>query len=281
MRVRVLGLLVAVVMLCSIQIPVWSPTTLSLVGVAGAQAPGATAIPRTRDGKPDLSGFWQVMNTANVNVQDHQAQNGEPAGQGVVEGNEIPYRPEALKQKQQNYANRATEDTVAKCNLPGVPRITYVPFPFQIVYAPTGDVGGGPVMMMMYEYAHAIRYIHANGTPHPPGHIDWWMGDSRGRWEGDTLVVDVTHFHPDTRFDRAGNFHSDALHVVERYTLIDRDHINYEVTLEDPKVFTRPWKMSMILYRHIERNFAVLEYECYGFPFEKLYPYPEVAAQDR
>ena len=113
-----------------------------------------------------------------------------------------------------------------------------------------------------------------NGTPHPPGHIDWWMGDSRGRWEGDTLAVDLIHFNDQTWFDKAGNFHSDALHEVERYTLLDADHINYEVTIEDPKVFTRPWKKSMILYRHKEKNFRLLDYECYGFDFEPYYPYP-------
>ena len=125
---------------------------------------------------------------------------------------------------------------------------------------------------MLYEYAHAVRDIRADGTKHPDGHIDWWLGDSRGRWEGDTLVVDVTDFNDRTWFDRAGNFHSDALHVVERYTLADADHIDYQVTVDDPKVFTRPWKMDMVLYRHKEKGFQILEYECYGFDYEKIYP---------
>jgi len=240
----------------------------SLVSSGGvAQAPAATAIPRTRDGKPDLSGIWQAMNTAAWDIQDHSAQKGVPAGQGVVEGNEIPYQPSALAKKKQNYENRATADPEAKCNLPGVPRITYMPFPFQIVQFPDQ-------ITVLYEYVHATRYIYTNGSKHPTGHIDWWMGDSRGRWEGDTLVVDLIHFIDQTWFDRAGNFHSDALHEVERYTLVDADHINYEVTIEDPKVFTRPWKMSMLLYRHKEKNFQLLDYECYGFDFEKYYPYP-------
>ena len=123
---------------------------------------------------------------------------------------------------------------------------------------------------LLHEYVHAVRDDpHRRQRRIPPATIDWWMGDSRGRWEGDTLVVDVVHFNDQTWFDRAGNFHSDALHVVERYTPTDPDHIDYEVTIEDPKVFTRPWKMSMLLYRRKEKNFQLLEYECYGFDHEK------------
>ena len=231
----------------------WMPTP----AVAQAKPPGA-AIPRAADGHPDFSGIWQVMNTANFDIQDHSAQKGVPAGQGVVEGNEIPYTPAGLAKKMENYKNRATADPESKCYLPGVPRITYMPFPFQILQTP-GQV------TILYEYVHAVRYIYTNGTPHPPGPIEWWMGDSRGRWDGDTLVVDTVHFIADTWFDRAGTHHSDALHVVERYSFIDRDHLNYEVTIEDPKVFTRPWKMRMVIYRHTEPGFQLLEYECYTF----------------
>jgi hypothetical protein len=127
---------------------------------------------------------------------------------------------------------------------------------------------------ILSEYVHAVRYIYTNETPHPRGPIEWWMGDSRGRWEGDTLVVDVVHFTPNTRFDRTGNFHSEALHVIERYMLMDADTINYEVTIEDPKVFTRPWKMRMLLYRRKEPNIQLLDYDCYAFEWEKYYPYP-------
>ena len=215
------------------------------------------AVPRTADGKPDLSGIWQVMNTAAWDIQDHQAQKGVPAGQGVVEGNELPYTPAALEKKKVNFASRATADPETKCFLPGVPRITYMPFPFQIVQTPAQ-------VTVLYEYAHAVRNIFMS-TPHIEGQLYWWMGDSRGRWDGDTLVVDVTDFNDETWFDRAGNFHSDALHVVERYTLADQDHITYEATIEDPKVFTRPWKMNMILNRHREKNFRLLEYECFSF----------------
>jgi hypothetical protein len=234
---------------------------------AQAQTSQSTAIPRTRDGRPDLSGFWQAFNTANDNLLSHSASKGVPAALGVVEGDEIPYRPEALATKQDNFANRATRDPEARCYLPGVPRITYMPFPFQIIQMPD-------VTTILYEYVHAIRYLYTNGTTHPKGPIEWWMGDSRGRWEGDTLVVDVVHFNADTWFDRAGNFHSDALHVVERYSLMDTDHISYEATIEDPKVFTRPWTMRMVLYRRTEPNFQLLDYDCYAFELEKYYPYP-------
>jgi hypothetical protein len=231
---------------------------------SAGQAP--VALPRTADGKPDLSGIWQVMNAAAWNVQDHQAQKGVPAGQGVVEG-EIPYQPWAATKQQENYEKRMTADPETKCYLPGVPRIMYMPFPFQIVQGPDK-------VLMFFEYVHGIRYIYTNGTEHPPGHIDWWLGDSRGRWDGDTLVVDVVHFNDETWFDRAGNFHSDALHVVERYTPTGPDHITYEATIEDTKVFTKPWKMSMTLYRHKEKKAQLLEYECYAFDWEKYYPYP-------
>jgi hypothetical protein len=229
------------------------PVFVSAQGAGGGQG----GLHRTADGKPDLSGIWQVMNTANWNIQDHNAEKGVPAGQGVVEGNEIPYMAAAAAKRKSNYENRATADPETKCYLPGVPRATYLPFPFQIVQT-AGQV------TVLYEYAHTVRNIFI-GTPHIEGQLFWWMGDSRGRWEGDTLVVDVTDFNDETWFDRAGNFHSDALHVVERYSLVDADHINYEATIEDPKTFTRPWKMSMILNRHKEKNFRLLEYECFSF----------------
>jgi hypothetical protein len=237
----------------------------AMASSASGQAPASVAVSRTPDGKPDLSGFWQVSNTAAWDIQDHRAQQGIPAGQGVVEGNDIPYQPWAAAKKKDNFENRAVADPESKCYLPGVPRITYMPFPFQIAQTPRE-------LIVLYEYAHAVRTIHTDGSRHPAGHIDWWLGDSRGHWEGDTLIVDSVHFNDRTWFDRAGNFHSDALHVVERFTPVDPDHIDYTVTIEDPKVFTRPWKMSMFLYRHKEKNFQILDYECYGFDYEKHYP---------
>jgi hypothetical protein len=241
------------------------PYHFALVLVVGGIACGQAAIPRTAEGRPDLSGIWQVMNTAEWDIQDHQARPDAPAGLGVVEGDQIPYQAWAAAKKKENFAKRATEDPLAKCYLPGVPRITYTPLPFQIFQTPKQ-------VTIFYQYAHAVRHIFANGSKHPDGHIDWWLGDSRAQWQGDTLVVDVTDFNDQTWFDRAGNFHSDELHVVERYTPADADHISYEVSIEDAKVFTRPWKMTMILYRHKEKNFQLLEHECYGFEYEPYYP---------
>ena len=237
---------------------------LAVPASAGQVSPG-NAVARTEDGTPDLSGFWQVLNSAAWNIQDHSAQPGIPAGQGVVDGNEIPYQPWAAKQKQENFANRATADPEAKCYLPGVPRLTYSGFPLQIAQTPKD-------IIVLSEYAHAVRTIHMDGRPHPTDRVESWLGDSRGRWEGDTLVVDVTQFNGKTWFDRAGNFHSDALHVIERFTPDGPNHIDYEVLIEDPKVFTRPWTMRMPLYRRKEKNFQLLEYECYAFAHEKLYP---------
>jgi hypothetical protein len=229
---------------------------------AAAQVVDApVGLPRMADGKPNLSGIWQAMNTAAWDIQDHSPSLGVPAGIGVVEGNEIPYRPEALKKRQENYAKRDTTDPETKCNLPGVPRITYMPYPFQIFQTQNH-------VAIAYEYVHADRVIYTDGTDHPKGHIDWWMGDSRGHWEGDALIVDVIDFNDQTWFDRAGNFHSEALHVVERYTPVGRDVMTYEVTIEDPKVFTRPWKMSMPLYRHQEKIFRILEYECFTYTLQ-------------
>ena len=213
----------------------------------------ASAVPRMPDGHPNLQGLWQVLSTAAWDIQDHAARLGVPAGQGVVEGNEIPYQPSALKRRQENAASRATADPDAKGYLPGVPRIMYMPFPFQIFQTPTH-------VAMTFEYAQGVRIVYTNGTPHPRGPIEWWLGDSRGRWDGDTLVVDAVHFTDQTWLDRAGNFHSEALHLVERYTMTGPDHINYEVTVEDPKVFTRPWTMRMVLYRRKEPNVRLLDY---------------------
>jgi hypothetical protein len=212
---------------------------------------------RTIDGQPDLQGVWQAVNTAVWNIQDHSAEWGVPAGQGVVEGNEIPYRPEALQQRQENYRNRLTGDPESKCWMVGTPRIIYMPYPFEIVQT-------AKQVTLLSEYVHTSRRIYLD-SPHPDGEageIEWFMGDSRAKWEGDTLVVDVKHFSPETWFDRSGNFHSNALHVVERFTRTGPDHMLYEATIEDPKVFTRPWKMSMPLYRRQEKNVQVLEYEC-------------------
>ena len=218
--------------------------------------------PRTPEGRPDLNGIWQTLNAASWDIRAHNAQDGVPAGLGVVEGGEIPYQPWAAARQQENYANRLTEDPVRKCYLPGVPRITYMPFPFRILQTPDHVV-------VTYEYAHAVRIIYTDGSPHPLPN-DFWMGDSRGHWDGDTLVVDNTHFNGLTWFDAAGNFHSDQLHVVERYTPITPYHVDYEVTIEDPEVFTRPWTMRMPLYRRMEAGLQLLDYDCVDFILQAL-----------
>ncbi|MFL2547025.1 MAG: hypothetical protein ACJ0SL_06645 [Candidatus Rariloculaceae bacterium] len=215
-------------------------------------------IPRTSFGHPDLTGIWQTVNTAVWDVEAHAASLGVPAGQSVVVGGDIPYRDSALAQREENYGNRLTDDPEAQCRMVGVPRATYMPYPFQIVQTPDQ-------VSILYEYVHTVRSIFLDSAhPEDPA-IRYWMGDSRGRWEGDTLVVDVVNFTDETWFDRSGNYHSEALHVVERYTPTGLDHMIYEVTIEDPEVFTEPWQMSMPLYRRKEDNSRLLEYECYDY----------------
>ena len=223
--------------------------------------------PRTPDGQPDLQGIWQVLSTASWDVEGSTPSLGVPAGHGVVEGGLIPYQPAALAKKKDNFARRATLDPETKCLLPGIPRMTYMPYPFQIVQQASK-------VTILYEYRRFLRRIHMDGLPHPEGHIDFWLGDSRGRFEGNTLVVDVIHFNDKTWFDRAGNFHSDELHVVERYTPTGPDHMLYEVTIEDPKTFTRPWKMSMPLYRRQGQEAELLEYQCAAYVLDNEWDNP-------
>ena len=232
-----------------------SPGVPALAAQAGAAtARSGTSLPRTADGKPNLQGIWQIRNTAASDLQDHAARYGMPAGKGVVEGGEIPYQPWALAKKAENFANRATADPLAKCYLPGVPRIMYLEFPFQIFQ--TRDH-----VAITFEFSQVYRLIYTTGKPTRHPGIDGWMGDSRGRWEGDTLVVSVVGHNDRTWFDKAGNFHSEAMRLIERYTMLDADTIQYEVTIEDPKVFTRPWKIAMPIYRDKQRD-RILEYQC-------------------
>jgi hypothetical protein len=234
--------------------------TLCLLVSAGAAQ--TYRAPRAPDGKPDLQGFWQALNTASYNVEPHSPGLGIPAGLGIVvdpPDGKIPYQPAAAAKQQENFKNRARLDPLNKCYSPGVPRMMYLPFPFQIIQTPK-------FIAITSEYAHTVRNIFF-GSPHIPD-LDFYMGDSRAHWEGETLVVDVTGNNDETWFDAAGNFHSDALHMIERYTRIEPDVLTYEATIEDPKVFTRPWKISMPLYRHREKNFRLLEYECQAYPEE-------------
>jgi hypothetical protein len=245
----------------------------------------APNIPRL-NGKPDMNGIWQALNMANWDIQAHNAKpalamrpgpvvpvpakeviafgavGSVPAGLGIVEGDEIPYRPEALAKKKENEANWLQRDPEIKCYLPGVPRATYMPFPFQIFQS-------DKAFFIAYEYAGAVRNVYLK-DPGPP-QVDAWMGQSVGRWEGDTFVVDVSGLNDLSWFDRAGNHHSEFMKVTERYTMTSPDHIQYEATIDDPRTFTRPWKISMPLYRHVNRNARLGQFKCVEFVTELMY----------
>jgi hypothetical protein len=240
---------------------------------APAQAPAAPyKAPRTKDGKADINGIWQANNEANWDLRPHAAAQGPdlmlgaaysvPPSIGVVEGGEIPYLPAAAAKQKQNFANRMKLDPEVKCFLPGVPRATYMPYPFQIVESPQN-------IMFAYEYAGGERVVNMGAPTKAPA--DSWMGWSNGHWDGDTLVVVVTDLIEDTWFDRAGDLHSNQLKVTERYTPRSADTLMYEATIEDPKTFSKPWKISMPLYRRVEKNAQIMEYKCVEFAEEVQY----------
>ena len=228
--------------------------------------------PRAPDGKPNFNGIWQALTTAYWDIEAHAAAPGPvlelgasgavPGGLGIVEGGTIPYKPEALAKKKANYANRLKLDPEIKCYLPGVPRAMYMPFPFQIIQSQKH-------IMMVHEYAGAVRTVYMADQTEAPA--DSWMGWSNGHWEGEALVVDTRGFNDLSWFDRAGNFHSDALHVIERFTARSPDTLMYEATIEDPNVFTRPWKISLPLYRRVEPNAQLMEFRCVEFVEELMY----------
>jgi hypothetical protein len=246
----------------------------------------APNIPRLANGKPDFNGIWQALNSANWDIQAHMARpalamrpgpvvpvpakevialgavGSVPSGVGIVEGDDIPYRPEALAKKKENQENWLSRDPEIKCYLPGVPRANYMPYPFQIFQSDTA-------FFIAYEYAGATRNVYLK-DPGPP-QVDSWMGQSVGRWEGDTFVVDVNGFNDQSWFDRAGNHHTESMKVTERYTLTGPDHIQYEATIEDPRTFTRPWKISLPLYRHVNKNARLGQFKCVEFVTELMY----------
>lgn len=251
-----------------------------LLGPVAAQSGGGSPgeMARTTDGRPDFSGIWQANSSAHWDLLSHDArpivgQPGAypdvpvlaapvvalgtigwiPADVGVVEGDEIPYQPWAAARQQENFANALDRDPEVRCYLPGVPRAMYMPYKFQIIQGTTK-------VMMAFEFRNADRTVHLDEVALYPA--DAYMGHSVGRWEGDTLLVDVTRFTPYTWFDRSGNFHSDALHVVERYTPLGRDAIQYEATIEDPQVFTRPWTIRLPLYRRLEPDARLVPFRC-------------------
>ena len=228
-------------------------TRLAFALIAAMSMASAQELPRTADGKPDLQGIWQVRNRASYDLQDHVARHEMPAGRGVVEADEIPYQPWAAEQRRANFASRATADPLAQCFLPGTPRIMYMEWPFQIFQT-------SEHVAITFEWSQVFRLVYLTSPERLHHGIESWMGHSRGRWDGDTLVVEVTDHNDKTWFDAAGNFHSEALHLTERYTLRDADTIDYEVTIEDPKVFTRPWRISMPLHRQTADR--IFEYQC-------------------
>jgi hypothetical protein len=243
-----------------------------LVASTPALAQQAYHAPKGPDGHPNLNGIWQALNTADWDLVDHAARMGlvtadgtlsaDPGGIGVVEGGEIPYLPAALETKKKNFENRLKLDPEIRCYLPGVPRANYLPYPFQIFQSPKA-------LFFAYQYDGAVRNIFLKDPG--PAPADSWMGQSYGKWEGETLVIDVTGFDERTWLDRAGDFHSDALHVVERYTMIGPEVLSYEATIEDPKVFSKPWKIRMPLYRHVEKGARLMEFKCVEFVEDLLY----------
>jgi hypothetical protein len=233
---------------------------------AAAAAVPSVKIPRAADGKPDFSGIWQTTSAADYDLEPHSARKDAPPGPGIVEGNTIPYLAKALEQKKKNFAARETADPRLKGWTLSVPRAVYYPEPFQILQRPRD-------LTLIHQFSYSVRTIHTNGTDHPKGEAkEWWLGDSRGHWEGDTLVVDVKDFNDETWLDRAGNFHSDALHVVERWKFIDANTIEYKATIEDANVFSRPWDVSVVLYRHREKNFQLIEDYRFTVDWEQYYP---------
>ena len=225
-----------------------------LTAFVAAAATNAQTLPRTPEGKPDLQGIWQVRNRAAYGLEHHDARQGMPAGPSVVDGGEIPYLPAARAQQRRNFENRAAIDPLSNCYLPGVPRIMYLEHPFQIFQ--TRDH-----VAITFEWSQVFRLIYANGQPTLHEGIESWMGNSRGRWEGDVLVVEVTDHNDRTWLDAAGNFHSHLLRVTERYAMRDANTIEYSATIEDPNVFSRPWTIRMPLHRQTELP-RLYEYHC-------------------
>jgi hypothetical protein len=252
---------------------------------AQSQTPAYRA-PRLADGHPDLSGIWEAVNTANYDIERHMARHAMalrpgpygplpakevlylgavgavPGGMGVVEGGEIPYKPEALKIRNENRDKWLERDPEIKCDLPGVPRATYLPYPFQIMQSQSA-------FFIAYEYAGAVRNVFLNDPG--PAQVDSWMGQSVGRWDGETFVIEVTGLNGMTWLDRSGNFASEKVKVTERYTRIAPDHLMYEATIADADTFTRPWKISMPLYRRLERDARLMEFKCVEFVEELLF----------
>jgi hypothetical protein len=247
-------------------------TGLALLATAAAHSQPLTELPRAPDGRPNLSGVWQTLNTAHWNLEPHVsaypvllelgAQFAVPPGHGVVEGGTIPYLPDALAERNKRFENRLVDDPEGKCYMGGVPRSTYMPYPFQILQSERDVV-------FVYQFATAFRRVFVDGNEEAP--LDSWMGWSNGRWEGDTFVVDVTGLNGLTWLDRAGNYTSGSARITERYRLLSPNHLQYEATIDDSTVFSRPWTIRMPLYRIVDEDFRLLEFKCEPYAEEKIY----------
>ena len=235
------------------------------------------------DGRPDLNGLWQANSTANWNLEAHSAADlpafpglgaiaAIPAGISYVEGGTIPYLPAALAQRDANRAGWPATDPEAKCYMPGIPRATYMPFPFQIVQ-------GNKDILFAYEFATANRKVNLV-TPETAV-VPTWMGTSNGRWEGDTLVVEVTGNNELAWYDRAGNYRSTSTTVTERFTKVGPDRIDYAATITDPTLYSRPWTIRMPLYRRAEAGAQMLEFKCVPFSEELIYGHLVKGAQEQ
>lgn len=239
----------------------------------GAMFAQETDFPRLQDGTPDLNGIWQSLNNANWNLEDQKAQQGAveslgaigaiPPGQSVIRGGRIPYLAEALEKRKENFASRRVEDPEAKCFMPGIPRASYMPQPFQVFQTDTD-------IMMAYQFAGAVRTIYMSNHMNAP--IDSWMGWSNGHWDGDTLVVEVQGLNPNW-LDRSGNYYTNSATIIERYTPMSAYHLQYEATIEDPAVFEEPWTISMPLYRRMEEGARLYDFKCPEFAEEIMYDY--------
>jgi hypothetical protein len=230
--------------------------TIAAVAFAvSLSASAQKAVPRTADGKPNLEGIWQASSTASADLQDHVASLNMAAGRSVIAGGgAIPYQTAAAAQRNANFADRLKADPLEQCYIPGVPRVMYLDFPFQIFQTPRA-------IAMAFEWSLDYRLILTDGSGHPNTFgVDSWMGDSRGKWDGDTLIVDTTGFNDKTNLDTVGHPHSDAMHIVERFTRTDDKHITYEITIEDSKAFTHSWKNARVFT--LRPDWEVMEYSC-------------------
>ena len=273
---------------CSPEAPQSSSSNQGAQSASAQSAAATDMIPRTPDGKPDMNAIWQVLTTANNNLEPAPPKSAfamvpgdfvpvpapevvafgaigaVPASQGVITTNNgyIPYKPEALAQRDENRENWLARDPEIKCFMPGVPRATYLPHPFQIFQS-------NSAFFIAYSFAGAVRNVYLEDPGEAP--IDSWMGQSHGRWEGDTFVVEVTGLIDQTWYDRAGNYRSWESKVTERYTMVDENVIEYEATIEDPQLYTEPWTISMPLYRRLEKDFELPQFKCVEFVEELLF----------